>query len=85
MAKLEQEAVMITADELQNNLLLIDHHINDALEAIEAGEDDIVDASLRDIKEVTAELRSYLPERYAATLDEPDQDIGDIADEVEDL
>ena len=76
---------MITADELQNSLLLIDHHVEDALEAMEVGEDEIIEASLQDIKEVTAELRTYLPERYALALSEPNEDIGSIADEVEDL
>ena len=78
--------MMITADELQNNLLLVDHHVDDALEAIETGDDDIVEASLNDIKEVTAELRSYLPERYARALDGPaGEDIDNIADEVGEL
>ena len=77
---------MITADELQNNLILIDHHVDDAIEAMSTGDDDIIEASLRDIKEVTAELRSYLPERYAGAMEGSDeQDIGDIADEVEDI
>lgn len=75
---------MITADELQNSLLLIDHHVEDALEALANGEDDIVDASMRDIKEVTEELRSYLPQKYASALEDAeapnDQDVADIAD-----
>lgn len=77
---------MITADELQNNLLLIDHHVDDAVEAIEAGEDEIVEAIIKNIKEVTAELRGYLPERYIRALDGPGaEDIGNIADEVDEL
>lgn len=77
---------MITADELQNTLLLIEHQIGGALEALEAGEDEIVEATLKDIKEATVELRSYLPERYTGPPDGPnEQDIGDIAQEVDEL
>lgn len=75
---------MITADELQSNLQLIDHHVDSVCEALEVGEDDIIEASLEGIKELTAELRSYLPERYALTV-QPDENIDTIADGVEDL
>jgi len=78
---------MITADELQNSLLLIDHHVEDALEALANGEDDIVDASMRDIKEVTEELRTYLPAKYASALEEVpnEQAVADIADGLGEL
>ena len=77
--------MMITAAELQNSLLLIDQHVDGVIEAIEVGEDDIVEATLRDIKEVTADLRSYLPERYARAGGPNEQDIGSIADELEEF
>jgi len=67
---------MITASELQSSLQLIDHHVEDAIAAMGSGEEDILEASLRDIVEITEELRSYLP---------GNQDIGEIADGVEAL
>ena len=75
---------MITADELQNNLMLIENHINDALEALITGEDDIIEANLRDIRDTASELRSYLPERCSA-ISEDVESIGNIADGVDEL
>lgn len=55
----------MTADVLQNHLILISHHVNDALEALESGDDSIVEASLTDINEIVDELKEYLPEDLA--------------------
>jgi hypothetical protein len=52
---------MIAADVLQNHLILMSHHVNDAMEALENGEDTIVEASLKDIGEIVDELKSFLP------------------------
>ena len=60
---------MIPADVLQNHLLLIEHHVNDCLEALETGDDSIVEASLTDINEIIDELKDYLPKELATEVE----------------
>lgn len=60
---------MIPADVLQNNLILIAHHVDDALEALDDGDDTIVEASLKDIGEMVDELKAYLPKELALEVE----------------
>ena len=60
---------MIPADVLQNHLILIAHHVDDALEALEDGDDTIVEASLEDIREIVGELKAYLPKDLALEVE----------------
>jgi hypothetical protein len=52
---------MITPDQLQNEIIGISHHVEDALEAMGTKEYDIVEGSLIDIKEAVSRLKKFLP------------------------
>jgi hypothetical protein len=73
---------MIAADVLQNHLILISHHVNDALEALENGEDTIVEASLTDIGELVDELKSYLPESLALEVEAKEMGMQSRVEEI---
>ena len=51
----------LSEDELQNELILIAHHLGDAEEGMDSGDVEYARASLRDIREVVARLKKYLP------------------------
>ena len=73
---------MIPADVLQNNLILIAHHVNDALEALESGDDSIVEASLVDINEMVDELKAYLPKELAMEVEAKEMGMDSLVDEM---
>ena len=59
----------MSADELQNNLILINHHADDALEALQSGKVEVLEASLRDIKEIVEKMKVKLPQRLATQVE----------------
>lgn len=73
---------MIAADVLQNHLILISHHVNDALEALENGEDTIVEASLTDIGELVSELKSFLPESLSLEVEAKEMGMQSRVEEI---
>lgn len=56
-----QNPTGITLDQLQNEILLIAHHVEDAEEALKEGDLDYIQRSLTDIKEVAKRLGEFLP------------------------
>jgi soluble cytochrome b562 len=50
----------LTEDELQNQLILIVHHLDDAEEGMKKGDLDYAKASLKDIREVVDHLKQFI-------------------------
>jgi len=73
---------MIPADILQNDLILISHHVNDALEALEGGDDTVVEASLTDINEIIDELKAYLPKELAVEIEAKEMGMDSMVEEI---
>ena len=73
---------MIPADVLQNDLILISHHVDDALEALEDGDDSVVEASLTDINEIVDELKAYLPKELAAEIEAKEMGMDSMVEEI---
>jgi hypothetical protein len=67
---------MITPDELQNEVIIIAHHVEDALKYLGEGKHDAVEGSLEDINEVVERLKKFLPSEEVSEIDR-------IAGEVE--
>jgi hypothetical protein len=78
--KKDDEHVSLTSDKLQNELILIIHHLDDADEGINEDDLDYVKSSLRDIREVVDRLSRVLSPEHAQniaavrTMDEEDTD-----------
>ena len=51
----------LTPDQLQNELIVIGHHVQDALEGLEEGDVEYAKNSLHDIGEAVARLKEFLP------------------------
>lgn len=66
---------MITPDQLQNELIVIAHHVEDALKGLEQGDTDYTKKALLDINEAITRLKNFLPngsaevERIAGELE----------------
>ena len=73
---------MIPADLLQNHLLLASQHISEAMEALENGDDAIVEASLADINVIVEELREYLPEDLAFEVEAKEMGMDSRVEEI---
>jgi hypothetical protein len=73
---------MIPADVLQNDLILISHHVDDALEALEDGDDSVVEASLTDINEIVDELKAYLPKELAVEIEAKEMGMDSMVEEI---
>ena len=52
---------MITPDQLQNELIVIAHHVEDAIKGIDEKDFEYTKKSLHDITEVVDRLKSMLP------------------------
>jgi len=59
----------LTEDSLQNELILIAHHLDDAEEGMGNDDLDYARASLRDIREVVGRLKKYLSADLAGGVD----------------
>jgi hypothetical protein len=66
--KKDDENVSLTSDKLQNELLLIVHHLDDADEGIKEDDLDYVKASLHDIREVVDRLSRVLSPEHARNI-----------------
>lgn len=66
----------ISSNDLENELLLIVHHVEDACEGLDKGDTDYTKNSLKDIKESLVRLISKLPQNKI-------NDIEDIAGKIE--
>lgn len=73
---------MIPLDELQNHLILLSHHIDDAREALEDGDDTIIEASLDDMEEIIGELKAYLPEGLAQEVEAKEMGMDSNMEEI---
>jgi len=73
---------MIPADILQNDLILISQHVNDALEALEGGDDAVVEASLTDINEIVDELKAYIPKELALEIEAKEMGMDSMVEEI---
>ena len=73
---------MIPADILQNLLLLIERHVSDCLEALEIGDDSIIEAGLTDINEMVEELKDYLPEDLAMEIEAKEMGMDSRVEEI---
>lgn len=56
-------------DALQNELILIAHHVHDAQEGLGRGDADYAKNSLKDIEEAVRRLMSHLPEELRGAVD----------------
>ena len=59
----------LTADQLQNELLIIAHHLDDIDEGLKDKDIDYVKKSLHDIREVIERLGGFLSKEQAAELE----------------
>jgi hypothetical protein len=73
---------MIPLDELQNHLILLSHHIDDVREALEDGDDTIIEASLDDMEEIIGELKAYLPEGLAREVEAKEMGMDSNVEEI---
>ena len=73
---------MIPANVLFENLVLLEHHIGDAQEAMEEGDNDVLDASLSDMHDIIDELKSYLPKGLALEVEAREMGIPDDMEEI---
>lgn len=73
---------MIPADTLQNHLILIEQHVEEALEALENSDDSIIEASLEDIRDMVDELKSYLPKNLAMEIEAKEMGIDSRVEEI---
>jgi hypothetical protein len=73
---------MIPLDVLQNNLILISHHAGDALQALEDGDDTVVEASLTDIQETVDELKAYLPKDLSREIEAKEMGMDSLVEEI---
>lgn len=66
---------MISPDQLQNELIVIAHHVEDAMKGLNEHDTDYVKKALIDIKEAVDRLKGFLPngssevERIAGELE----------------
>lgn len=56
----------VSPDDQQNDVILLKHHAEDALEALNSSELDVATASLHDILEITEKMTSELPDDLQA-------------------
>jgi hypothetical protein len=75
---------MVPLDILQNHLSLISSHISDATEALENGDDSIIEANLTDIGEIVEELQDYLPKNLAAEIEAKEMGMDSMVEEIAD-
>ena len=73
---------MIPANILHDNLLLLAHHVDDAQEALEEGDDAVIEDSLTDMKEIIEELVSYLPKNLAIELEAQEMGLSSRVEEI---
>ena len=73
---------MIPVDILQNHLLLIERHVGDCLEALETGDDSIIEAGLTDINEMVEELKDYLPDDLAMEIEVKEMGMNSRVEEI---
>ena len=73
---------MIPADVLHDNLLLLEHHIADAQEALEEGDNDVLEASLTDMQEIVEELETYLPKNLAIEIEAKEMGMSSSVEEI---
>ena len=66
--KKDDETVPLTSDKLQNELILIVHHLDDVDEGLKEDDLDYVKASLRDIREVVDRLARVLSPEHVQNL-----------------
>lgn len=52
---------MITPDQLQNELIVIAHHVEDAMKGLKEGDTSYVNKALIDINEAIARLKNFIP------------------------
>jgi hypothetical protein len=64
----KDEQVSLTSDKLQNELILIVHHLDDVDEGLGENDLDYVKASLRDIREVVDRLARVLSPEHAQNI-----------------
>lgn len=66
-----------TPDKIQNELIIISHHVEDALKGIGEGDFDYVKKSLLDIMEVVDRLKKDLPSNLSHEIDRIAGDLND--------
>lgn len=66
----------MTNDQLQNELIIIKHHVDDARKGIEDGDTDYAINSLHDIDEAIDRMKSFLDPNKSDEIDR-------IADEID--
>lgn len=67
--KTQELAPILSSDVLQNNLLLIKHHVEDIQEALEKKDFSYAVSGLKDITEVVEELSHYLAPEHRKNLE----------------
>jgi hypothetical protein len=56
-------------DQMQNEMLTIKHHVEDALEACQSGQKEMVAGSLQDVLDSIERMKEFLPPEMASELD----------------
>ena len=73
---------MIPADVLQNSLILIEQRVDDCIEAVEDGDDSVLEAGLSEMREVIEELKSYMPASLAAEIEAKEMGMDSNVEEI---
>jgi hypothetical protein len=64
----------ITDDQLQNELILINHHLSDMEEGLADGDTDYVQRGIDDVREIITRLNSMLPSQLQGELSRTDDE-----------
>ena len=67
--EVRKEIPELSDDALQNELILIAHHVHDAQEGLGRGDADYATNSLKDIEEAVRRLMPHLPEELRGAVD----------------
>jgi hypothetical protein len=73
---------MIPADVLQNSLILIEQHVDDCTEALEEGDDSVLEAGLTEMREIIDELKAYMPASLAMEIEAKEMGMDSNMEEI---
>jgi len=69
--------IKFDADELENQFVMLDHHVDAALGAIKAGKAEAAAASITDIKGILRDLVDELPKHVESDIEDVAERMGE--------
>lgn len=68
----------ISSDQLQNELIVIAHHVEDGLKGLDTNDIDYARASFEDIKEAIDRLKAFIDDPMKSEIDRIASEMGEI-------